>query len=408
MNNYVTIIGGVNSGTVSGGITVPVGDLSDAQLSNLQAYLGTFTKRILDGTAGFTNFDTINGASYGATISGPDNLLALSNSDNFGTTMPGSISGTLTVSSTYNTVVLQVPGTVTVNGSDLPTTYVLGSITSVALNLNVGNNTVIGATSFDTINANIGNTDITYGGGRNNFVTYAGNNSIVASGSASVVATVGRGYAGTLTLTNDSSLAASVNANAGSATVFGGSAGGTFLGGSSGTNLLEGGNGSVFLVGGGNNDSLIAGGIGATSSSGSNYLFAGAGNETLVASSVTGSNLFSVGVGSDIISTAGAGSQYFFGSSGSASITGSTTLGSNNIYFFGTATGHGGNDIITNFSASKSELIALNGTNIESITGTTLNGVPGALVSLSDGTQITLTGVTSNHIQGSTGGTIIT
>ncbi len=74
----------------------------------------------------------------------------------------------------------------------------------------------------------------------------------------------------------------------------------------------------------------------------------------------------------------------------------------------GSATGIGSNDIITNFKTTSSELIANNGTSIETITSATLNGTPGALVTLSDGTHITLLGVNAASISGSIGGKIIT
>lgn len=406
MSSSVTVVGGVNNGSVSGAVQVPVTGLTGSALANLQSSLGAFATSIIGGTAGFTNVDSVAGTTFGSTVSGTNNLFELTNTDSVGATTAGTISGSIGISSVYSAVVVQAPGAVTINGSGVSTEYVLGSSTIVDLNTNGGNNTIVGVTSSDTINATSGNSSISYSSGSNKSVTDTGNNTIVATGSASVVAVVAKGYAGTINFTNNSSKAAEVVAQAGSATVFGGNAGGTFLGGSAGSNLLVGGSGAAFLVGGGNNDTLEAGGGGATTTNGANYLFAGSGNETLLASSVTGTNLFAVGVGTDVISTAGSGTQYFFGSSGTASITGSTTTGANNIYFFGSTTAQSGNDIISNFGKN-SELIATNGINIESISSITTNGSPGALVTLSDGTHITLTSVSAASIQGAVGGNVI-
>lgn len=177
--------------------------------------------------------------------------------------------------------------------------------------------------------------------------------------------------------------------------------------------MLIAGSGSAVLVGGGNNDLLAAGfnadGVTPTSTpvTGKDYLFAGVGNETLLASSSTGTNLFQAGVGADVISTAGSGDQFFFGNSGSATMTGSTAGNAVNVYFFGTPTATGGNDVITNFNLSTDKLFAIDGTNITSITGSTVGGTPGVLVSLSDGTQITMQGITVAQASVYSGGSFI-
>lgn len=406
MSSSVTVVGGVNGSSISGSVTVPLGGLSSTALAALQSSLAVLSAGVAAGSEGLTNDNLLTGIASGQTITGSSNLLELTNTDSVGATTSGSITSVVGVSNSYNAVVVQAPGALTINGSGGSTNYVLGAASNVELFTNGGSNTIVAGGGNDNLKL-FGSNAVTLGGGQDTALVFAGSNTVVATGSASATIATARGYAGTIDFTNASSVAASVNANAGSATVFGGTGGGTFQGGTSGSNLLVGGSGSVVLVGAGNNDTLMAGGDGATSSAGSNYLYAGVGNETLLASSVTGTNLFNVGFGQDVISTAGSGTQYFFGSSGNASITGSTTSGSNNIYFFGNATGQGGNDIISNFGTTNSQLIAINGVNIQAISEVNTNGVAGALVTLSDGTSITLSGVSASSIVGSVGGNTI-
>lgn len=405
MSSSVTVVGGVNSATISGTVSVPVSGLSTSALTSLQSSLSALSISVAGGTEGLTNSDLANGSVYGSTVSGTGNLLVLSNTDSVGATTAGSVSNVVGVSSIYSSVVVQAPGALTLNGSGATTTnYLLGASSNVDLFTGTGMNSVVAAGGTDTINM-LGTTAVTVSAGDDTVKTYAGSNTVVATGSASVYAGTPIGYAGSVDFINGS-VAGSMNAGAGKATVFGGNGGGTFIGGTSGSNSLVGGNGSVFLVGGGNNDTLVAGGGSATSSSGANYLFAGSGNETLMATSVTGTNLFAAGSGSDVMMGSGKDTQYFFGSTGSATMTGSTMTGSSNIFFFGTSGNSGGNDVITNFGKT-SQLFAVDGTNIAAITQVTTSGSPGALVTLSDGTHITLTGVSAASIQGAIGGSSI-
>jgi hypothetical protein len=401
MSSSVTVVGGVNNTTISGTVSVPVSGLSTSALTSLQSSLSALSLSVAGGTEGLTNSDLANGSVYGSTVSGTGNLLVLSNTDSVGATTAGSVSNVVGVSSIYSSVVVQAPGALTLNGSGATNAnYLLGASSNVDLFTGTGMNSVVAAGGTDTINM-LGNTAVTVSAGEDTVKTYAGSNTVVATGSASVYAGTPTGYAGSVDFINGS-VAGSMNAGAGKATVFGGNGGGTFIGGTSGSNSLVGGNGSVFLVGGGNNDTLVAGGGGATSSSGANYLFAGSGNETLMATSVTGTNLFAAGSGTDVMMGSGKDTQYFFGSTGSATMTGSTMTGSSNIFFFGTSGNSGGNDVITNFGKT-SQLFAVDGTNIAAITQVTTSGSPGALVTLSDGTHITLTGVSAASIQGSIG-----
>ncbi|MCW8306734.1 hypothetical protein AruPA_06775 [Acidiphilium sp. PA] len=412
MSSSVTVVGGVNNSTISGLVSVPVAGLSTSALSSLQSSLTALTASIVGGSVGLANDDllvgggTVSFSNPPPTSASAPYVLELTNTLANGTTTAGSYSGAaIGIASVYGTVIAQVPGTLTLTGSGLNTDFILGAATNVDLTTTGGNNTILGAGGNDTLNLQ-GSNVATLSGGLDIVHSYSGSNTIVATGSASVFAGPPSGYAGKIDFINNSSAAVSVFAGSGSATVAAGAGGATVLGGSAGSNSLIGGSGAVYFVGGGNGDTLAAGFGGATTVTAPNYLFAGVGNETLLASSVTGSNLLQAGSGADVMSASGSGTQYFFGSTGSATMTGSSMTGANNVFFFGNASNSGGNDIITNFGKN-SELIALNGTNIESISSTTLNGTPGALVTLSDGTHVTLLGVNAASISGAQGGSVI-
>ncbi len=404
MSSSVTVVGGVNSSTISGLVAVPVAGLSSAALLSLQSSLTSLSNSVTSGTVGLFNNDLLAGAVSSTT--GSPAVLELTNTLSNGATTAGSYSGAaVSVASGYSTVIAQVPGTLSLTGSGANTNYLLGAGTNVSLNTIGGDNTITAGGGNDTISLQGSNT-VSVTGGLDILRIYAGGNTIMASGSASVFAGPPSGYAGKIDFINGSSAAATVFAGSGSATVSAGAGGATVLGGSSGSNSLIGGSGAVYFVGGGNGDTLAAGFGGATTVTAPNYLYAGSGNETLLASSVTGTNLLQAGSGADVMSASGSATQYFFGSNGSATMTGSSMAGANNVFFFGASGNSSGNDVITNFGKN-SELIALNGTNIESVTSTTLNGTPGALVTLSDGTNVTLLGVNAASISGSQGGNVI-
>ncbi len=410
MSSSVTVVGGVNNSTISGLVSVPIGGLSSVASAALQSSLSTLSTSVQGGLLGLTNNDITAGATFTAapTIAGASYLLEISNTDSAGGVTSGTVSSAIGVASIDSTVVVQAPGAFTVTGSGLTnTTYVLGASSNVDLFTSGGTNTIVAGGGSDTLNMQ-GSNAVTVSSGTDILKTYAGSNTVVATGSASVFAGTPSGYAGKIDFINNSSMMATIFAGSGSATVSAGAAGAKVIGGSSGGNSLTGGSGSVFFVGGGNGDVLSAGFGGATTVTSPNYLYAGSGNETLLASSVTGTNLLAAGSGSDAMSASGSGTQFFFGSTGSATMTGSTMSGANNIYFFGSASNSGGNDVITNFGKN-SELIALNGQKIESISSVLLNATPGALVTLSDGTHITLLGVNANaaSISGAQGGSVI-
>jgi Ca2+-binding RTX toxin-like protein len=409
MSSSVTVVGGVNNSTISGLVSVPVAGLSSTALSGLQSSLSSLSASVAGGSLGLANDDLISGTPTFSipTLTGAPYVLELTNTASNGSVTGGTYSGAVAVQSIYNTVIAQVPGALTLTGSgSTNTNYILGASTNVDLSTNGATNTILAAGGNDTINMQ-GSNFVTASGGADVLKTYSGNNTVVATGSASVFAGTPSGFSGKLDFISTSTAAATIFAGSGSATVSAGVGGGTVLGGTGGNNSLTGGSGSVYFVGGGNGDTLAAGFGGAATVTSPNYLFAGTGNETLLASSVTGTNLLQAGSGTDIMSASGSGTQYFFGSTGSATMTGSTMSGANNVYFFGTASNSGGHDVITNFGKN-SELIALNGTKIESITSSQLNGAPAALVTLTDGTNISLIGVQAASISGAQNGTVIT
>ncbi len=414
MSSSVTVIGGVNGNSLNGLITTPLNGVASGVVAALQASLNAIGTAVTSGAVSFENADAQTGqitSTVGTSASG--GLFVISNQVFGATGTGGSPVTNFAVSSTFSTVVVEAPGTETVTASNNNgQSFVLGANSNVDLFTGTGTGSVIAAGGNDTLNLQ-GSQSAVLSAGNSRVKSYFGNATVAATGSASVFASVVKGYAGTMDFVNNSTAAAKVAGGSGTVTVFGGVGGGTFSGGTSGNNVLIAGTGGAELVGGGNNDLLAAGfnadGVTPTITpvTGKNYLFAGVGNETLLASSSTGTNLFQAGVGADVISTAGSGNQFFFGNSGSATMTGSTAGNAVNVYFFGTPTATGGNDVITNFNLRTDKLFAIDGTNITSITGSNVGGTPGVLVSLSDGTQITMQGLTVAQASVYSGGSFV-
>ncbi|HEX7390226.1 MAG TPA: hypothetical protein VF286_08945 [Acidiphilium sp.] len=448
MSDFVTVIAGVSSGAASGAVSVPVlaSGLVSSLGSELQFPLSEISASIASGASGMTNANVITDRAFVDTISGESNLLEFTDTDSIGATASGAFSGSVSVSSGYSTVIAQAPGSYSIDGAgagtvaaggfgySFGTLYILGAQSNVDLTTSsIAGSYILGVGGNDTLNlygppVTLNGADTlnpqdfgiaAFTGGNDRVRALSGINVVEATGNASVFVGVPTGSAGQIEFLNASSVAGTVIGGAGSATVIGGNGGGIFFGGTSGKNLLIGGKGGNTLVGGGNGDTLEAGGSGPSIGGGifsitgvsTNDLFAGTGNETLLAGSTSGGNMFVAGSGTDIVSTSGAGNQYFFGGTGSATMTGSANLtvaGAKNVYFFGQAGGaSGGNDLITNFSSTSSALWVTNGNDITTITSTTVNGASGALVTLSDGTRITLMGVNASGIQQYQGGRYI-
>jgi hypothetical protein len=375
---------------------------------------------VAGGILPLTNYDAITGveASFQG-VAAVGGLFEVTNTDSAGASTAGTVSNLkVTVPSSVNEVVVQVPGTVSVAGNGYASTYLIGSQSTAVISTNgsaapsgvnvAAPNQIVDAGGNATIYAG-GDNQATLSGGLDRFKVLTGNDTVLATGNASVQAGVPTGYAGTLDFINSSSAQATVLGGHGSVTAFGGNAGGLLYGGTGGNNSLIGGNGAVSLVGAGNNDYLLAGGNGATSVT-NNDLFAGPGNETLMASASTHNNILAAGAGTDIISSSGSGNQAFFAATGSATMYGSTVAGATNTYFFSSSLqGGGGNDVIENFNSKTDNLVILSGVNIVSVTGANNGNYPNgaALVTLSDNTQITMVGYNSTSLQKFVGGSII-
>ena len=422
MSSYITVIGGVNNSAnhVSGIVQVPTSGLSNADLTSLQSIVDSVNAAAANGLVSLTNFNVLDGktASFPgqSTVGG---IYEVTNTDSTGASVAGTTSNTsVTVPTGSNEVVVQVPGNVSVSGNGYTSAYLIGSQSNAVISTNGsaapsgtagGPNQIYDLGGNATIYAG-GDNQATLSGGLDRFKVLTGNDTVLATGNATVQAGVPTGYAGTLDFINSSSAQATVLGGHGSVTAFGGNAGGLLYGGTGGNNSLIGGNGGVSLVGAGNNDYLLAGGNGATSVS-NNDLFAGPGNETLMASSSTNNNILAAGPGADIISSSGSGNQAFFAATGSATMYGSTVSGATNTYFFSSSLqGGGGNDVIENFNSKTDNLVVLSGVNIVSVTGANNGNYPtgAALVTLSDNTQITMVGYNASNLQKFVGGSIIT
>ena len=422
MSSYITVIGGVNNSAthVSGIVQVPTSGLSSSDLTSLQGVVDNVNAAVAGSSLSMTNFDAITGAVASFTgRSATGGLYEVTNTDSTGASTAGTVTNLkVTVPSSVNEVVVQVPGTVSVAGNGYVSTYLIGSQSNAVISTNgsaallgvsTSTNQIVDAGGNATIYAG-GDNQATLSGGLDRFKVLTGNDTVLATGNASVQAGVPTGYAGTLDFINSSSAQATVLGGHGSVTAFGGNAGGLLYGGTGGNNSLIGGNGAVSLVGAGNNDYLLAGGNGATSVT-NNDLFAGPGNETLMASASTQNNILAAGAGTDIISSSGSGNQAFFAATGSATMYGSTVSGATNTYFFSSSLqGGGGNDVIENFNSKTDNLVILSGVNIVSVTGANNGNYPNgaALVTLSDNTQITMVGYNANSLQKFVGGSIIT
>ena len=422
MSSYITVIGGVNNSAnhVSGIVQVPASGLSNADLTSLQSIVDSVNAAAANGLVSLVNLNVLDGQSASfpgqSTVGG---IYEVTNTDSTGASVAGTTPGSsATVPMGFNEVVVQVPGNVSVSGNGYTSAYLIGSQSNAVISTNGSaspSGTAGGPNQIYDLGGNVtiyagGDNQATLSGGLDRFKVLTGNDTVLATGNATVQAGVPTGYAGTLDFINSSSAQATVLGGHGSVTAFGGNAGGLLYGGTGGNNSLIGGNGGVSLVGAGNNDYLLAGGNGATSVS-NNDLFAGPGNETLMASSSTNNNILAAGPGADIISSSGSGNQAFFAATGSATMYGSTVSGATNTYFFSSSLqGGGGNDVIENFNSKTDNLVVLSGVNIVSVTGANNGNYPtgAALVTLSDNTQITMVGYNASSLQKFVGGSIIT
>lgn len=451
-------IGGAQGGKGLVGIPVSFPDSVSAALQN---YLSQLSDSLPanGGSAGFINIDANTGAT--ASTAGGSTIEEITNTDpNSGSISGGYATGVYTVAPQATVLIVQAPGVFTVYGSSSLQAVIAGANTTIdyIVDNQSTNTSIYAAGGSDTVtldnNASDTNTTYVYGaegtnlqllgggsvsatldgslpGGATNLVNIGDENvTLTATGNDKVgIFWANKNAGGTLDFVNTSSNAATVftsffgtgstgHAAFNTITVNAGQGGGYYVGGLAGDNSFVGGvgtsAGAVTFIGGNGGDIMkVQGGT-------NNVLFAGLGNETLTATSLSGSNLFEIGndyPGTDvpnsngIASTAGTGTQTFFlGNSDSETIYGSTAKTATNIYnVIGDSTAGGGNFVINNFvgssSTSAGNIIYLengsdNGSSDASIKSIISDPVysNSTEIVLSDHTQIHLIGVSASSL----------
>lgn len=455
MSDILTV-NGANNGA-NGILSVPSSLPSDIN-SLLQGYLNGLSSSISAGTANWVNYNAVLGTPVngGGESETPPNIEEITNVNDDGSTVSGSASGIVSVYSGATDLIVQVPGAVSIQGTDSTSFALFGANSDVSYSISGGAGSIYaaGGSNYifvtntaqeqvysygnDTIAFNSGTgvqEAVTAGGSANtlvkidnnlvtvsasgdakvsiSFLTNAGGN-VDFINSSSQVATV---YSGSYTVAGSTSPVYATNA----VTAFGGAGGGYFVGGRAGFNSLNGGTGSSTLVGGGASDTLISGGA-------ENYLYAGNGAETLIGGGANNNfylGLDYIGIGAvkatgDVVNASSAtGSQAFvIGQAQATTLTGSTVTGATNAYVilgnFSTTGGEnvttGGSTItITDFGANSTIFLedgsfsmGSDAPSVETVTGALGGG--GTSILLSDGTTITLKGVSTSQVSVGAGG----
>jgi len=378
MSGSVTVVGSsINQGLI-GLVTVP-GSFGSTQ-SAIQTLLTAMSVTVTQNGANFEN-ENVAGVSNNnlpVTVGGfGTGLFELTNSDSVSGTITGGVANvSVNVPSAYNYIVVEAPGSESVNSSANGLLAVFGNQSAVHFN-GGGSGTVIaaGANDFvgldggtwsvyasggdsiqsaaasDTITtagtANVvgllgGTSDVLLGGTNDLIETYnsgvsanisvsgANDRVLVDGGSNTVTAVTGNSglnvffnlSGGSLYFINSSTSAATVSgavngAIGGSVTAFGGAGGGVFIVGPGGNNSLIGGS-SVLGAGSGLVTLLGSGTTNFEEAYGAgaagNVLSVGnSGSSTLIASASTTNNTFYGGiVGTTIMQSSGSGTQTFF------------------------------------------------------------------------------------------------
>jgi hypothetical protein len=465
----LTVIGGQSSsnGGLTGLVTIPSGFTGTAA-NSIQSLLVAATALVTTGAASFQNLD-IAGQTGLQTVTpggGTKGLLLLSNQNSStNASTSGSANVVVNVPSGYNNVVVQAPGSETINGNGgTGQVAIFGANSTVNFMTGGGSGTVydgapgnmvlsgngwsltgspngaetvaalasnsvvsVSGPQSNIISTNAQNVSVISGGTNDLDVVYSGTafvsmagggNTLLDGGAATVTATNASSAAkvffdangGQLDFINNSTTPASVlgavaGAVGGNATVFGGVGGGYFQGGPGGNNSLVGGSGSVTLIGSGDSNYLAASGA-------NNAFFATGGATTMVGAAGSRANLFNGGTGSLVVSTSGSGTQDFFvGAQGQEVFTGSTVSGASNNYYFVQGSTGSGSDIIQNFRVGQDHIFInpFDGTSnvaisaIASIPSAGSHPQGGSLILLSDNTSITLYGVSAGEISNDVG-----
>ena len=446
MSGSVTVVGSsINNGLI-GLVTVPgsFGTTQSAIQTLLTAVSGSVTQNGVnfenENVAGLSGNQAVTVGGFGTGV------FELTNSDSvLGTSTAGSANVSVSVPNAYNFIVVEAPGSETVNSSATGLLAVFGSQSAVDfVGLDGGTWSVFGsggdsiqsAAASDTIttagNGNVvgllgGSSNVLLGGTGDLIETYnsgvtgsisvsgANDRVLVDGGSNTVTAVTGNSglniffnlSGGSLDFINNSTSSATVSgavagAIGGSVTAFGGAGGGTYIGGPGGNNSLIGGTGLVTLLGSGTNNLESVIGAGAAG----NVLSVGnSGSSTLIASATTTNNTFFGGAtGSSVMQSSGTGTQTFFvGTGDQENLTGSTTAGAVNDYYFLQGTSGSGSDVITNFRLSTDSIFIDTIGSFQgqvSVASIVAHGGsnPGSTIFLSDNTSITLYGVTTAQL----------
>jgi hypothetical protein len=462
MSGSVTVVGSsINNGLI-GLVTVPgsFGTTQSAIQTLLTAVSGSVTQNGVnfenENVAGLSGNQAVTVGGFGTGV------FELTNSDSvLGTSTAGSANVSVSVPNAYNFIVVEAPGSETVNSSATGLLAVFGSQSAVDFN-GGGNGTVIAAGAGDFVGLDGGTWSVFGSGGdsiqsaaASDTITTAGNGNVVGllggssnvllGGTGDLIETYNSGVTGSISVSgandrvlvdggsntvtavtgnsglniffnlsggsldfiNNSTSSATVSgavagAIGGSVTAFGGAGGGTYIGGPGGNNSLIGGTGLVTLLGSGTNN--LESVIGAVAAG--NVLSVGnSGSSTLIASATTTNNTFFGGAtGSSVMQSSGPGTQTFFvGTGDQENLTGSTTAGAVNDYYFLQGTSGSGSDVITNFRLSTDSIFIDTIGSFQgqvSVASIVAHGGsnPGSTIFLSDNTSITLYGVTTAQL----------
>jgi hypothetical protein len=395
--------------------------------------------------------DTLNMSDFSGSIwaSGTDTVV-VNNSGNglSGGNYASSVRPVVTSYGTDNIRLYDFNGTVNAAGTDNVYLNNQNSTVTAVVNATGSENiSVLGAATTSAIinESGVGTTD--------NFqVGESMNATVSASGGVNSYAFFEPDSGSSLFFINNSSVAGSVlfsnyiingtlHPSHNAMTVYGGAAGGQYAAGAGGNSLLVGGvydtaaasvagvpvdtssvaGGAVTLYAGGNNDTLYA-----TSGTGTNELWGGPGTgEKLLAAGTSSVNVFNIGIyngqtlswneaSGGMASTNGSGAQTFFiGNAQAETLTGSTVAAATNTYRFETAAQTAGSTFtITDFGANSQFLVTNStgtaGSTTVSISAVSAYGSNSSQLWLSDGTVVTLKGVSTSHINLQYNGTLAT
>jgi hypothetical protein len=248
VSGSLTVIGGHSSTQgLTGLVTVPSGFTGISPLITSLQYLLTADSGVV--SAGGASFENLNVAGQSgtetATVGGfATGILEITNTSSVGATTAGSANISLSVPTGYNTLIVQAPGSETINGNGASLFAVFGAQSTVDFNSGGGNGTIFAGAPGDVINASGANWSIVGGasggaiinasgtdavvstsGAGDMVQTTAQNASIQSGGSSDVINTSGSSANNHITVTGNATIE-----NAGSADTVAAAGGGAFIG----------------------------------------------------------------------------------------------------------------------------------------------------------------------------------